>query len=134
LEKIKSLPFFAICCDESTGEGNCAQLLVYARYVATDSVEEEMIFSQALRITTTADMFEAVSKLFETNELNWKKLVGVCTDGAPAMLDSRSGFLVKSREKLACFRDALHHSPSSIGFQNCAQRSTGSPQPRYQGC
>jgi hypothetical protein len=52
-------------------------------------VEEETLFSQALKTTTTADdIFEAVSKFFETNKLNWKKLVGVCTDGAPAMLGS----------------------------------------------
>jgi hypothetical protein len=90
LEKIKTSHFFAIYCDDSTDEGNCAQQLVYARYVANDSVEEEMLFSQALKTTTTADgIFEAVSKFFETNELHWKKLVGVCTDAAPAMLGSR---------------------------------------------
>jgi hypothetical protein len=134
LEKIKLSPCFAICCDESTDEGNCAQLLVYAQYVANDSVEEEILFSQALKTTTTADnIFEAVSKFFETNELNLKKLVGVCTDSAPAMLGSRPEFLAKSREKLICFRDALHHSPSNTGFQNSAQRSTRSPEPRYQG-
>jgi hypothetical protein len=54
-----------------TDEGNCAQLLVYARYVANDSVAEEVQFSQALKTTTTADdIFEAVSKFFEANELN----------------------------------------------------------------
>jgi hypothetical protein len=30
LEKVKSSLFFAIRCDESTDEGNCAHLLVYA--------------------------------------------------------------------------------------------------------
>jgi hypothetical protein len=59
-----------------------------------------MLFSQALKTTNTADdIFEAVSKFFETNELNLKKLVGVCTDGAPAMLGSRSGVLEKIKRK-----------------------------------
>jgi hypothetical protein len=81
--------FFFTCCDKSTDEGNCAQLLAYEQYVGNDSVEEEMLFSQALKTTTTADnICEAMLKFFKTNELNWKKLVGVCTDGAPAMLDS----------------------------------------------
>jgi hypothetical protein len=119
LEKIKSSPFFAICCDESTDEGNFAQLLVYARYVANDSAEEERLFSQALKTTATADdNFEAVSKFF---------------DGAPEMIGSRSGFLTKVKGKLTCCLDALHHSPSCIGFQNVSRRSMKSLQPRYQG-
>jgi hypothetical protein len=63
-------------------------------------VEEEMLFSRVLKTTTTADdIFEAVSNFFETNELNWKKLVGVCTDSAPEIPGSRSGFLAKIKGK-----------------------------------
>jgi hypothetical protein len=41
-------------------------------------VEEEILFSRDLKTTDTADdIFEVVSKFFETNELNWKILVGV---------------------------------------------------------
>ncbi|KRZ61787.1 Protein ZBED8, partial [Trichinella nativa] len=53
-----------------------------------------------LKTTTNgADVFQAVSQFFEVNGLMWEKLVGVCTDGAPAMLGSRSGFvkMVKSK-------------------------------------
>jgi hypothetical protein len=100
-KKIKLSPFFSIRCNESTDEGNCVQLLVYARCVANDSAEDEMLFSQALKTTTTADdILETVSIFLETNELNWKKLVGVCTDGAPAMLGSRQGFLAKNEGKI----------------------------------
>ncbi|XP_003368794.1 zinc finger protein [Trichinella spiralis] len=100
LEKVKCSPFFAISCDESTDQANCAQLIVYARFIANNTIEEELLFSEPLKTTTKgADVFQAVSKFFEVNGLMWEKLVGVCTDGAPAMLGSRSGFvkMVKSK-------------------------------------
>ncbi|KRZ65670.1 SCAN domain-containing protein 3 [Trichinella papuae] len=100
LEKVKCSPFFAISCDESTDQANCAQLIVYARFIANNTIEEELLFSEPLKTTTKgADVFQAVSQFFEVNGLMWEKLVGVCTDGAPAMLGSRSGFvkMVKSK-------------------------------------
>ncbi|KRX93267.1 SCAN domain-containing protein 3 [Trichinella pseudospiralis] len=87
-------------CDESTDQANCAQLIVYARFIANDTIEEELLFSEPLKTTWKgADVFQAVSQVFEVNGLMWEKLVGVCTDGAPAMLGSRSGFvkMVKSK-------------------------------------
>ncbi|XP_003376634.1 zinc finger protein [Trichinella spiralis] len=90
LEKVKCSPFFAISCDESTDQANCAQLIVYARFIANNTIEEELLLSEPLKTTTKgADVFQAVSKFFEVNGLMWEKLVGVCTDGAPAMLGSR---------------------------------------------
>ncbi|KRZ92366.1 SCAN domain-containing protein 3 [Trichinella sp. T8] len=100
LEKVKCSPFFVISCDESTDQANCAQLIVYARFITNNTIEEELLFSEPLKTTTKgADVFQAVSQFFEVNGLMWEELVGVCTDGAPAMLGSRSGFvkMVKSK-------------------------------------
>ena len=47
-------------------------------------------------LTKADDVLAVVSKLFEENNLSWDKLVGVSTDGAPAMLGSRSGFVIRS--------------------------------------
>ncbi|KRY04228.1 hypothetical protein T12_12053, partial [Trichinella patagoniensis] len=47
--------------------------------------------------THGAYVFQAVSQFFEVNGLMWEKLVGVCTDGAPAMLGSRSGFALVAK-------------------------------------
>ncbi|KRY60500.1 Zinc finger BED domain-containing protein 5, partial [Trichinella britovi] len=53
-----------------------------------------------LKTTTKgADVFQAVSQFFEVNGLMWEKLVGVCTDDAPAMLGSRSGFMKMVKSK-----------------------------------
>ena len=65
-----------------------------------------MMLCCPLETTTKADdILAVVSKLFEENNLSWGKLVGVCTDRAPAMLGSRSGFVTKIKQK----------SPSAVG-------------------
>ena len=43
---------------------------------------------------------------FDTEGLQWNKLCGICTDGAPTMLGSRSGFRTEVKAK----------SPQAIGF------------------
>ncbi|KAG8235101.1 hypothetical protein J437_LFUL015528 [Ladona fulva] len=50
--------------------------------------------------TTTKGKYvmEMISSFFESNGLQWKNLCGVCTDGAPAILRSRSGFQTKVKE------------------------------------
>ncbi|KAG8236590.1 hypothetical protein J437_LFUL016942 [Ladona fulva] len=52
-----------------------------------------------LKTTTKGkDFMEMISTFFESNGLQCKNLCGVCTDGAPAMLGSRSGFQTKVKE------------------------------------
>ena len=100
IEKIHSSPFFSIQLDESTDVAQCSQLMVFARYVHRDSVEEEFLFCRALEATTKADDVMAyVSSFFEEAKFPWNKLVGVCTDGAPAMLGSRSGFIAQVKQR-----------------------------------
>ena len=41
----------------------------------------------------------SISEFFETEDLQWEKLCGVCTDGAPEMLGSKSGFQMAVKEK-----------------------------------
>ena len=65
-----------------------------------------MMLCCPLETTTKADdVLAVVSTFFEENNLSWDRLVGVCTDGAPAMLGSRSGFITKIKQK----------SPSAVG-------------------
>ncbi|XP_077975498.1 zinc finger BED domain-containing protein 5-like [Styela clava] len=59
-----------------------------------------MLLCKPLETTSKAeDVFKLVAELFENNELKWDKLVGVCTDGAPAMIGSRSGFIARIKQK-----------------------------------
>ncbi|CAH1971092.1 unnamed protein product [Acanthoscelides obtectus] len=54
---------------------NCAQLIVYARYIGGDIIQEEILYSQSLTAGTTSE------------------------DGAPAMIGVRSGLAEKLKEK-----------------------------------
>ena len=105
-KKIKASPYFAIQCDETTDVAQLSQLLVYVRYVGSTSIEEEMLFCRPLKTTTKPeDVFQVVSSFFDDKGLQWEKLVGVCMDGAPTMLGSRSGFIARIKQK----------SPNAVG-------------------
>nr|XP_049693356.1 protein ZBED8-like [Helicoverpa armigera] len=100
VEAVKESCFFAIQLDESTEVAQCCQLLVFVRYIKNETIEDELLFSIELTTTSKAiDIMTAMSAFFDKHELQWKNLIGVCTDGAPAMLGSRSGFVQLVKEK-----------------------------------
>ena len=95
-----SCGLFSIQLDESTDVESCSQLMAFVRYIHSGKLKEELLFCTALKSTTkVSDILTTMSTFFENNNLSWVNLGGVCTDGAPAMIRSRSGFqaLVKHR-------------------------------------
>jgi len=112
LNEIKSSPFFVLQLDESTDVASCSQLLVYVQYIKGDDIKEEYLFSESLSTTTSGeDVFRTVKNFVDENELQWSKLIGVCTDGAPAMLGIHSGFqtLMKEFASFALFNHCIIH-------------------------
>ena len=100
LHKIQTSPYFAIQCDETSDVTQLSQLMVYVRFLGSATIEEEMLFCKSLKTTTRAeDVFKLVDAYFHKNDMKWQKLVGVCTDGAPAMLGCRSGFITRVKQK-----------------------------------
>ena len=101
INEIKSSPFFAFQVHESTDVALCAQLLVFVRYIHEHDIKNEFLFcTPSLKTTTrSADVFENISTFFDMEGLEWNKVCGICTDGAPTMLVSRSGFQAKVKEK-----------------------------------
>lgn len=84
---------FGIQIDESTDVTNCSQLLVYARYAHNNALKTELLMNEELVSTTKGeDVFQLVDQCFKKNGLEWSKVVGCTTDGAPAMLGRKSGF------------------------------------------
>ena len=103
---------FSIQLDESVDVSSVSQLMVFVRYAVGTSVKEELLFCSALNTSTKAsDVLEKVDHFFNENEISWNNLCGVCTDGAPAMLGSKSGFraLVQSKATGIIFTHCFIH-------------------------
>lgn len=92
-DKVSSLDFYSIACDESTDATDIAQLLIFLRGVDENfAVTEELLDLKSLKGTTTGmNIFEAVSDSIDKTGLKWDKLCGVTTDGAPAMAGAHKG-------------------------------------------
>ena len=58
-----------------------------------------MLFCRPLETAATAeDVFKVVAAYFDDKDMNWEKLVSICTDGAPAMLGLRSGLITRMKQ------------------------------------
>ena len=100
ISKINSSPVFALQLDKTTDVSNLSQLLVYIRFVADEKINEKFLFRQPLETTSkAADVFQMLIDFFDKIKLSWSKLVGVCTDGAPAMIGAKSGLVSMVKQK-----------------------------------
>ena len=91
---------FSIQLDESTDVANCAQLMVFARYISGEDFKKNFLFCHIIDSTTRSeDIFNKVSNFFERKGLSWNNECGCTTDGAPSMLGRRSGFRGEVVEK-----------------------------------
>ncbi|KAK9712053.1 Ecdysteroid kinase-like family [Popillia japonica] len=65
-----------------------------------NTIKEELLISQELETTSKGkDVMKIICDYFERHGIEWKRLAGFCTDGAPAMLGSRSGLATLVKEK-----------------------------------
>ncbi|XP_068227658.1 zinc finger BED domain-containing protein 5-like [Palaemon carinicauda] len=100
VSKVMSSPFFSLQIDESTDVTNIAQLLAFCRYITDKGIEEKFLFCRPLEMTTkSVDVLAVVADFFEESGPSWNKLEGVCSDGGPNMLGSRSGFIALVKQK-----------------------------------
>uniref|UniRef100_UPI003590248B protein FAM200C-like n=1 Tax=Myxine glutinosa TaxID=7769 RepID=UPI003590248B len=85
--------------DESTDVSNHCQLLVFVRYVHEMKLKEEFLLCKRLKTTTKgADVFKLIELFFDRHELTWDLVGSICTDGAPAMIGKKSGFVALVKE------------------------------------
>ena len=64
--KIECSEIFAIQLDESTNVSDLTQLMVFERYIHTDTLEDEFLFCEPLEKTTKAiAIFKKVDDFFE---------------------------------------------------------------------
>ena len=102
MEKGKDFVAFSLAVDESCDASDTAQLSVFIRGVDSNlCVTEELLGFKSMHGTTTGkEIFEEVSKCVTEIKLPWDKLVGLTTDGAPAMCGKKSGLVGMVREKM----------------------------------
>lgn len=100
--KGKDFVSFSLAVDESTDASDTAQLSVFVRGVDSNlCVTEELLGFKAMHGTTTGkEIFEEVCKCVAEINLPWDKLVGLTTDGAPAMSRKKNGLVGRIREKM----------------------------------
>lgn len=83
---------YALQLDESTDVSNCAQLLVFVRYSFDGKLNEDLLFCAPLEGTCTGeDIFTKLDNKLKEEGLSWDECIGVCTDGAAAMLGKKKG-------------------------------------------
>ncbi|XP_070409546.1 general transcription factor II-I repeat domain-containing protein 2A-like [Nothobranchius furzeri] len=86
----RNFEYFSLACDETTDITNTAQLAIFVRGITVDfETEEELLSLQAMHSTTKGeDLFQQVVVAMNNFELPFKKMSGIATDGAPAMLNN----------------------------------------------
>ena len=100
-ERGKALIAYSLAVDESTDSSDTAQLSIFIRGVDSSlCVTEEFFGLYSMHGTTTGeDLFEEVSRCVDKMGLPWDKLVGLTTDGAPAMCGRKSGLVGRSEKR-----------------------------------
>ena len=91
---LHNLEYYCIAIDESTNVPDTAQLALFFRGVEpTFDIVEEFVRLIPMKDTTTgADVFESVRKLTTETNLDLSKLIGLTTNGAPAIAEEKKVF------------------------------------------
>lgn len=97
---LQNCKFFSVQLDESTDISDIAQLCVIIKMVFDDfSTKEEFLKLLPLKGRTQGkDIYDAFISFAEESRLPIKKLVAITTDGAPAMVGNKNGFIARCME------------------------------------
>jgi len=104
-EKLKSLlascSYFSLCLDESTDNRHVSQLSIFIRIVQNDFsyVEELLDFVPMHGTTTGVDIFRGVEQTLQKFNTDFSKCSAIVTDGAKAMIGSKTGFFGQLRQR-----------------------------------
>ena len=84
---------------ETTDIKSLTHLVSYVRFVKENAIVGEFLFCQEMKERTrTKDIFDLVNAFFLENSIAWNKVGSVCTDGAPALIGHRFGFVALMKQ------------------------------------
>ena len=96
IEKLKNSQHFALQFDESTDVSDCAQFVVFVRFEADEIIMEEILFCKALPANTSGQcLYDMILESTCDYDIDWKKCIAICSDGAKAMTGKNSGLVAK---------------------------------------
>lgn len=102
---LKKCHSFSLALDETTDIGDTSQLAFWVRYINDiNSYEENLLALVPLKEQTRGeDIFNSFLQVASPSrfDLDLKKLVCVCTDGAPAMTAKTKGFVARLKQHLS---------------------------------
>jgi hypothetical protein len=118
---LKICDFYSLQFDESTDVADTAQLAVMVTMVFSDNSTKEVILTilPLKRKTRGEDIYHALKDYASHINLPLQKRVSITTDGAPAMVGSRNGFvgLCRKDESIPVSIAYHYYSPRSSVYK-----------------
>lgn len=116
-ELCKNFETYSIAIDESTDITDTPQLAIFVRGVDSSfNITEELLALCPMEGNCTgAALFKEIDTAFEKAGLTYDRLVGIATDGAPAMIGKEQGLRGFIRRKL----ESLNVSKDQILWYHC---------------
>lgn len=105
---------FSMALDETNDINDTAQLAVFVRYEKDSIMHERLLTVLSLSGRTTGSIiFDTFKTFMERHNIPMDKIVGVATDGAPAMIGRNTGFVKHLRDvcpKILACHCIIHES------------------------
>ena len=114
VDNLKTCESFSVALDETNDINDTAQLSVFTRYFLDGSFHEDLLGVICLEgLTTGAIIYDGFQRYMEQKDIPLNKIIGLATDGAPAMVGKNNGFLKHIRDAnpdIIAFHCIIHES------------------------